>query len=85
MSDIVADSGRPLRLRYCNNVNTLIKEEELPVQLSLDEVVANIKAVHAAQHLGIYAYMSKEAAHGVLQSPDWCVFVNLKLHTFLHS
>ena len=61
LSDIVADLGRPVTLRYCSNSNNPIREEQLPLQLDLDEAVANIKAVQAAQHSGMHVEMRSEA------------------------
>lgn len=54
LSDIVADEGRPVRLRYCSTSEAPAREEELPAQLDINKAVAIIKAVHAAQHTGAH-------------------------------
>ena len=53
LSDIIADSGRPIRLRYCNAGPASAREEELPCVLDIQQAVELIQeAAGAAQASG---------------------------------
>lgn len=52
LSGIVADCGRPVRMRYCSNAAYPDREEDLPQCLDMQKALTLIRNTHAQQHTG---------------------------------
>ena len=52
LSDVVADHGRPVRMRYCSNDAYAEREEDLHQSLDMHEALILIKGTRAQQHAG---------------------------------
>lgn len=52
LSDIVADHGRLVRLRYCSHPDYAVREEGLPYLLDIAEAMALIRSARVTMQPG---------------------------------
>lgn len=50
LSDIVADQGRPVRMRYCSDGDYPAKEEELTAELNISQAINILTGIHSTAH-----------------------------------
>ena len=72
LSDIVADLGRPVRLRYCSHADDLEREEDLACCLEMQEALVLIKAMRAMQLSGTLCSAMHTLRFSLLILGSWC-------------